>query len=306
MSDYIVTGKKGNGKSLVVVGKIRDALIAGRRVATNLDLKLEHLLPLNVRQVDVIRLPDYPSVEDMEAIGMGSDQLDEAKYGLIALDEMAVWMNSRQFGDKQRMPLLNWFVHSRKKRWDCFFICQNIAQLDKQFRESLADHHVICKRLDKMRIPLVGVITKNLFGVELRPPKVHHATVKFGLDIHALKVDSWTYRGISLYSGYDTEQVFDPNYENGPFCYLSPWHLKGRFENKCYTLRDWLRWLFVHSPRGRAPEKQKTAVIAHIAANPRLTKDQAWKLARDMLNAASQYPRTASSRSPDSLANFSG
>ncbi|MFK4136821.1 zonular occludens toxin domain-containing protein, partial [Pseudomonas luteola] len=37
MAVYFVTGKLGSGKSLVAVGKIRDYMIAGRRVATNLD-----------------------------------------------------------------------------------------------------------------------------------------------------------------------------------------------------------------------------------------------------------------------------
>ncbi|EBN6690252.1 zonular occludens toxin, partial [Salmonella enterica] len=34
MPVYFVTGKLGSGKTLVAVGKIRDYLVAGRRVAT--------------------------------------------------------------------------------------------------------------------------------------------------------------------------------------------------------------------------------------------------------------------------------
>ena len=40
MSVYCVTGKLGNGKTLVSVGRIRDALKKGLRVATNLDINL--------------------------------------------------------------------------------------------------------------------------------------------------------------------------------------------------------------------------------------------------------------------------
>ena len=40
MAVYVVTGKLGNGKTLITVGRIRDALAQGCRVATNLDLDL--------------------------------------------------------------------------------------------------------------------------------------------------------------------------------------------------------------------------------------------------------------------------
>src|SRR5690349_18379684 len=109
MADYIVTGKKGDGKSLVCVGKIRDWLLAGKAIATNLNLQLEKMLPIGTRNVRCYRLPDYPSVEDMMAIGYGSDSVDEDTFGLIVLDEMAVWMNARDWGDKRRKALLDWF-----------------------------------------------------------------------------------------------------------------------------------------------------------------------------------------------------
>lgn len=271
MSDYIVTGKKRNGKSLIVVGKIRDALLAGKRVATNLNIHVEYLLPLTLKKIDLIRLPDYPTLEDMEALGLGyeGDKIDEERNGLIALDEMAQWMNAREFGDKSRMPLLKWFTESGKKRWDCYFIAQGLEQLDKQFRTTLADHHVICKRLDKLRIPFIGPMTKHIFGTELRPPKMHHATVKFGMDVHALKVDSWTYRGVALYKGYDTEQKFDPFYEHGSYSVLSPWHIKGRYGHQGFNLRAWLKAAFIDGfPRPYVPVKAKLPVVALIAKLP--------------------------------------
>jgi hypothetical protein len=241
MADYIVYGKKGDGKSLVCVGKMRDALLAGHRVATNLNLNLEKLLPIGTRNVSCIRLPDYPTLGDMEALGVGSDVLDEERYGLIVLDEMAVWMNSRSYGEKGRLPLLSWFVHSRKKRWHCMFICQGMNQLDKQFREALADHQVSCKRLDKLRIPFIGPMTKHILGKEIRPPKVHVAGVRYGMEHNALKSDTWTYMGRDLYRAYDTEQVFDAEYAHGVFCYLPPWHLEGWRHKPAFRLTTWLK-----------------------------------------------------------------
>jgi hypothetical protein len=269
VSDYIVTGKKGDGKSLVCVGKIRDALLAGRAVATNLDLNLEKLLPVGTRNVRCYRLPDYPSVDDMLAIGVGSDKLDESTYGLIVLDEMAVWMNAREWGDKRRQALLNWFVHSRKYRWHSMFIAQALDQLDKQFRSALADHQVRCRRLDKLRIPFLGAMCKAAFGFEPRPPKIHTAVVRYGMEHTALVSDRWTYRGHDLYPAYNTEQVFDADYPHGIFSYLSPWHLEGFRHREPFRLSRWLLAVIRDDfPKPKRLIKSKLPLVSLIAALP--------------------------------------
>lgn len=229
MSDYVVHGKKGNGKSLVVVGRIRDALLAGKAVATNLNLNLEALLPQTYKTVRCYRLPDRPSIDDLQAIGFGSDQVDESTYGLVVLDECATMLNARSFNDAGRKQMLDWFVHSRKLGWDTYFICQNPVQIDKQVRESLVELSVSCKRMDKLRIPFLGAISKNLIGYEIRPPKLHVATVRYGTGHDAIVSDRWVYTGRDLYDGYDTRQVFKDDYEDGLFSYLSPWHCSAKF-----------------------------------------------------------------------------
>ncbi len=269
MSDYLIHGKKGHGKSLVSVGRIKDALEQGRPVATNLNLNLEKLLGPGVRNIRCIRLPDRPTIEDMELLGLGSAKLDESTYGEIVLDEMATWMNARSWADKERQKLLDWFVHSRKKRWNTNFICQSPDQIDKQIRTSLMDHSVNCKRLDKMRIPMIGSLTKLLFGYEIRPPKVHVAKVRFGMDINAQVTDTWTYLGRHLYAAYDTEQVFRDNYEHGVFSYLSPWHIHGRHlvklpKKPSEHVRDFFRGV----PRRRVQPRPKNALVALIMALP--------------------------------------
>lgn len=276
MSDYLVTGKKGNGKSLVVVGLIRDALTKGLRVATNLDIFAEHLLPLNVRKMDLIRLPDRPTVEDMKALGKGADVLDESKYGMIALDEMATWMNARNWADKTRQDLLDWFVHSRKERWNTFFICQGIDQIDKQIRSSLMDHHVICRRLDKMRIPMIGAFTKAVLGVEIRPPKVHVAKVRFGMEHNAMVTDTWTYRGHGLYKAYDTEQVFRDNYPHGIHCMLPPWHLQGYKMTFRRRPSEVVRAFFTPLRRNVTP-KPKLPLVAQLQLLPADERIAHWR-----------------------------
>lgn len=225
MSDYIIHGKKGNGKSLVTVGRMRDALMAGRPVATNLNLYLEFMLPLGVRNLRVYRLPDRPTIDDLLLIGRGSDDVDESTYGIVALDECASMLNSRTFNDKGRAAFLDWFVHSRKLGWDTYFICQNPVQIDKQVRESLVELSVLCKRMDRLRVPFLGALSKNLLGVEIRPPKIHVATVRYGTGLDAMVSDRWIYRGTDLFTSYDTRQVFREDYSDGVYCLLSPWHL---------------------------------------------------------------------------------
>ena len=125
MSVYFLTGKLGSGKSLCAVGRIQEYLLAGRRVATNLDLTLEGLLPPHAI-CNVTRIPDYPRLEDFELLGFGDPlgridgKVNEDKYGLIVLDELAMQFNSRAWRDADRIDLINWFRHARKLRWDLF------------------------------------------------------------------------------------------------------------------------------------------------------------------------------------------
>ena len=229
MSVYFVTGRLGAGKTLCAVDKIREYLSAGRRVATNLDLNLEHLMPADSRAT-VVRIPDRPRVEDLNGLGQGCEEggHSEERFGLLVLDECLTWLNSRSWNDKGRLQVLDWFLHARKLRWDIIFLLQNIEAVDGQLRDSLCEHFVQCRRLDKLK----------LFKV-IQLPRIHHATVYYGTNAsNGVYVDRWVYRGSDLFEAYDTEQRFKDGVEflpQGPtdmrasYTHLSAWHLKGRY-----------------------------------------------------------------------------
>lgn len=232
MAFYFVTGKLGSGKTLLTVGKIRDRLLSGCRVATNLNLNLENMLPLSLNNVDCLRLPDYPSIEDFEALGLGSTvPSDESKFGLIVLDETSGLFNARSWSDKSRAAIIEWIKHTRKLRWDVMFIAQSETMLDKQIRDSFGEHLVICKRLDRMSVPFVGWLFR-LLGFNITMPKIHVGIVRYGLAKSDLVVARWMYRARDLYSAYDTEQVFSSDTSPALYSYLSPYSLKGHSMDK--------------------------------------------------------------------------
>ena len=186
--------------------KIKEALLAGRRVATNLNIFVEHMLPPDVRKIDLTRLPDLPALSDLNAIGLGSDTFaDEDKFGLIVLDEASGMFNAREWADKSRQGMIDWLKHARKLRWHVYIIAQTDGMIDKQIRDAFGEHLVVCKRMDRLSIPFIGMIGK-LAGIKIRPPKLHVGIVRYGMASRDPVVDRWLYRGTTLYRAYDTEQ----------------------------------------------------------------------------------------------------
>lgn len=231
MADYLITGKKGSGKSLFAIGVIRDALAAGKKVASNLDVNMDKLAS-PTSKLTYIRIPDRPNVADMLALGRGQDGVTEEANGVIVIDEAGTFLNARSWGDKERQPLLDWLVHSRKYGWDTYFIAQGLEQLDKQVRTTLLEYRVAVTRTDKWPIPLVTPIVKTLTGYRLTLPKMHIGTIRHGMERDSLVVDRKMYMAKELYPAYQTQQVFlERGHPDavGLHTVLSAWHVHGRY-----------------------------------------------------------------------------
>jgi len=191
--------------------------------------------------------------------------MDESKNGIIVLDELASWLNSRTFNDKSRAPVLDWLIHSRKHGWDVYFICQHIEQIDKQVRTSLVEYLVSCRRLDRLKIPFVGKLVQSLSGGYLSGnlPKIHVGVVRYGTEHNAPIADRWVYQAKDLYAAYNTRQVFSDSYSRGAFSYLSPWHLAG-WQHRTWRekLRDWWQ---SSSTRAKVPHKPKLPIVRTLS-----------------------------------------
>lgn len=285
MTDYAVTGKKRSGKGLFCAGLIRDALNAGKRVATNMDIHLDKMLP-PLSRATIIRLPDCPTVEDMELIGRGYEgDYDDERNGLIILDEASKYFNSRQWGDKTRQPLLDWLIHSGKLGWDVYYQMQGLTQIDKQLRDTQIEFHVPVKCTKHWPIPILTTLGK-FWGANIRMPKMHIGLFKQGIDRDSLLVDRKFYRAADLYAAYDTRQKFlDRDHPDacGIHSVLSPWHTKGR--HYAWIPPEWQRRIFVvigydwtQSPRQHAakpPTRKPKQPLVQLLA--KLPPDQALK-----------------------------
>jgi hypothetical protein len=252
MAIHVMTGKLGGGKTLCSVGRIRDRLRSGCPVATNLDLDLVAMFGHSTRDLNVIRIPDKPLIDDMHGIGIGNTSYDENLNGLLVLDECGTWFNSRNWSDKARKPVNDWFLHARKLGWDVILIIQDIKLLDSQARDALAEHTVFCKRMDRIQIPFIGSIYKAITGYRLSGPRVHVAKSVYGISPTDPVSDRWVYRGLDLFSCYDTKQLFMDEYPHQVHSLLTPWHLRGRFsvtKDKDFYMRiTKIYWKRFHGP----------------------------------------------------------
>lgn len=174
-----------------------------------------------------MRIPDKPTALDLDAIGHGNpDSYDEDRNGILILDELGTWLNSRSFQDKGRAPLLDWLIHARKLGWDVYLIVQDATMIDRQVREALIEYSCKCMRADKMRIPIIGGLLRELAKAFGRKggylPRFHMVVARLGSGQNTVVAERWTYRGDWLHKAYDTRQVFQADYPHGAHSVLHP------------------------------------------------------------------------------------
>ncbi len=270
MTDYALTGKKGTGKSKHAILLIRYRYLKNKRaVSTNLDIELVELMgPMS--KAHYVRIPDKPTAFDLEAAGHGNpDSYNEDENGGMFLDELGTWLNTRTFADKERAAVLDYFAHGRKHGWDTWYIMQNVAQVDKQLRESFIEQTVRHTRFDKVRIPFFGSALSLLFGEKAGFfPRFHTAVFRIGVNPQDMICNRAMFTGKDVEKAYDTRQVFRQDYPHGTHSVLSPWHVTGRYlvpEKTGFWSR--LVALLAHKFAG-APAPKSVPVVVRPVSRP--------------------------------------
>lgn len=259
MANYTMTGELGSGKSILTISKVKEYLEQGRKIASNMDIYLQNLMP-PMSKMTYIRLMDFPESKDLWTLGYGSDSKNEDTFGALVLDELAVFLNSRDWQGKGRDDVIKYLRHVRKQHWHTFFLTQDIESLDAQARRALIEHKVVCSRTDRLSIPVIGSLMR-LLGGKGKFIQAHIGAVHYGKTDKSPVVEWWKYFGKSLHSAYNTDQVFmdepyydfesptywthlrpfntpvttpkgtakNTCYQEGTYTVLSAWHLKGRY-----------------------------------------------------------------------------
>lgn len=233
--NIFITGELGAGKTMFAIQLVQAYLVAGRPVATNVDIFPEHLVSSDNRSC-LTRLPDKPAVRHFEALGDAYDleqyKYDESRFGLIVVDECLTWLNSRNWQDKERVAVVDWFLHARKKGWNIAFLAQSADYVDKQILDTLLTYHAHCRKIAKYRVPFIG----KAFGIRMPKGTICNITCGYGSD--AMAFGREIYRGTDLYDAYKTTQVFKPALDivdgalvdmRANYTILSAFHVKGRY-----------------------------------------------------------------------------
>lgn len=222
-----ITGHLGSGKSLLAVRIAHDYLVAGKKVASNITLNLDQLMPPRSK-ISATKLPYIPTEEHLQMLGQGYEgPYNEDKFGLVILDEAGTWLNSRDWGDKDRRGLFKWITHARKFGWDVALIIQDFESLDAQIRRSVTEVFVKCIRMDRVKIPYLPI----------KLPRLHMAKGLYGGPT-GMPFKTWWARGNDYFKAYDTREAIRPETlwtEAGPLdvraiaTILPAWYLVGRY-----------------------------------------------------------------------------
>lgn len=261
MAVYSVEGKLGTGKTKFAVWMAQQALLQGRRVSSNVDIKAERLCPYKARPLWT-RIPDKPNAADLMAMGHGNpDSYNEDRNGVLILDELGTWLNTRSFQDKSRAPMIDWLIHARKHGWDVFLVVQDATMIDKQVREALIEYQARCMNWSRIKVPIVGSIL-GLFNDRWGYlPRMHSVTARTGYGQNAIIAERWLYKGEDLHAAYDTRQVFTDDYPHGTHTVLPPWdHVPA--QTPMQRLRERLSSVFRPRTVTRPPLRPKLHAIA--------------------------------------------
>lgn len=140
MSDYLVWGTKGSGKSLVASIFAEQRAKRGLKVVSNVHFFLERFDDFNPDS-QFLLLPQVPSHLNLsdDSIGLGYESsigvYTDEYSGLIILDEVSNILQAREWQGAARASLIEVIIHLRKKMYETIYIAHGIDVLDAQVRK---------------------------------------------------------------------------------------------------------------------------------------------------------------------------
>ena len=100
-------------------------------------------------------------------------------------------MNTRDWNDKGRKEIIKFFLHTRKVGWDVFLLVQHIDMLDKQLRNAVVEHLVVCKR--RSRKNPIHCLTASNCRILRQVHEAAYSIGQYGKSNHAPVVNRWYY-----------------------------------------------------------------------------------------------------------------
>jgi len=199
---YLVTGKIGSGKTLLVLTRIVEHLAAGgcavTNIALNRDAVAEHLrrkfrrrlLPGQLREHDFEANPKFH-----HSIPFGVPALPV----MVAIDEAHLYFNAAQDSTLRSafLDVVKFLTQSRKAGIDVWMITQAVETLWRQFRLQ-ALHGFNCRDMRAVKIPFFGSV--GMLGLRWR---------KFDTITGETLENGTTPLDRRLFGLYDTSQMCD-------------------------------------------------------------------------------------------------
>ncbi|SPW34117.1 Zonular occludens toxin (Zot) [Edwardsiella tarda] len=219
MAVYWVTGKMRNGKGLFCSMMAKQFYCRGYRIAANYPMDTEIMHPGGVNPLTV--LPMHPRPQDLWDLGRGCDENEKERFGALFLDEVGTWLNSTS-NSKEYLEYYKWFVQSGKLGWDVYIQVQDESAVDTKIFKSTGELIVRCRRLDRIRIPVISDILEVCFPDKFGDtgkrkgllPSLISAKVYIGVPrLNSRPNESRIFYAPSFYGIHPTNLVFDDGKE---------------------------------------------------------------------------------------------